>query len=658
MSHYVYAPAFGALPVRALPVRAGALPTREQRNAAALEQARRATPAQKREALKNNRAMANAEIAKQGISNFVEVLANGELKLKTPFSVLDDFGRRMLNQQLPVFSVDASGKVSSKGVAPGTQIVDAMPMLNAEQKRQLKAAPFSFFAGVIDPFIDHIFGAAVQQVMDAGMTSAQRAAKTAKDTGELFKGGYVYDLTTFPFNLATLPVQAIGIDLSKANLKAVNIALEQPGDELFEPVSRRQLKSIRTALAFFVLYFKKWVELHAAFIALLFPEEKVALEKTTGTLVNTPATAFVVDRIPDIPQNAVARNLFRREGTFNGKVVFAVQIPAATGRGTTGYYTLSPKGLLDRAIEAQRQWDQKYEAYKNDKITNATGVIFYGPRMTFLRSQGKTETQARNIIAAEDNFPKQFAEAGSGAGSSPLPTQFRVLFDRPDLGGGLDVENGPRPSDAFIQKLRAEEAAARTATVATVKIDLGPITSGSTSLTSERVKLGSLDGNYVSSSGLGSGTGAEAPAAGFVLTIEGTTITIGTEVALAIIGFGSLVVLASVALPSILIYNIIMGSMGRSTTTEITSGGIKSEQTSDEAAVPAAPPAPPPPPAPLAPPATTPAPPPPAASDDPRLGARGEPGGGTGPSTGGEEGFPVIPVALAAGLALFLLARR
>jgi len=628
-----------------------AVSTKAQRNAAALEQARRATPAQKREALKNNRAKANAEFAKQGVGNFVEVLANGELRLKTPFAALDNFGRAMLRQRLPVFSFDArTGKVSSSSTAPGTQLIDAIPMLDAATKQRLKDAPFSAFLSIADPILDNLVGTAVQRTMDMGMTAAQIREKTAKATDEFGRGGYVYDLTTFPFNLAALPVQAIGIDLSKANLKEVNIALEQPGDELFESVSRRQIKSIRTALAFFVLFFKKWVELHGVMLDMardMF-DEPVVLVKTTGTEENTPSKPYVVDRIPNIPENAVARGLFRREpGLFNGKVVFAVQTPAAQGRGTTLYYTLSPKGLYDRAVEMRRQWDAKYEAYKNDKITNAAGFVVYGPRMTFLRSQGKTETQARNIIAAEDNFPKQFADARD------LPTKFRVAVP-PALGGVPEVDNGPRPLDADINRLKAEyeadlaaRARAAEADAAARKVSL-PLRAGATSTsTSTPTSVASarprvaLSGSYVYAEGLGDAGASAAGTAGAVAATEGAALSEGAQMAL-IIG-GTIVV--GLAVVGGVVFACVALALGYEPVVDVGGDILKgqvdmslgakkvTEEPRDE---------PPP----------------------PRLDARGEsgPGPGPGPGPGGgtteEAGFPVLPVALAAGLALLFLSRR
>jgi hypothetical protein len=170
----------------------------------------------------------------------------------------------------------------------------------------------------------------------------------------------------------------------------------------------------------------------------------------------------------------------------------------------------------------RRQWDAKYEAYKNDKITNAAGVVFYGPRMTFLRSQGKTEMQARNIIASEDNFPAQFQKTGD--------RRFIVLSDRLDLGGGLDRVNGPRPSDAFINRLRTAAAA----------------------------PVGGL-GNYVrpTTAGLGA-TGVEEFAA-VMAAIESFCVAVGPGVVTAIIGGAVLLVGMGVGAT----YLIIMAAMGK-----------------------------------------------------------------------------------------------
>ncbi|MGA1354714.1 MAG: hypothetical protein ACO32I_08100, partial [Candidatus Limnocylindrus sp.] len=493
--------------------------------------------------LKTHRALANADLKKQKLDGLIEVTPSGELRLKTPFAALDDFGRAMLRQRLPVFSVDArTGKVSSSSTAPGTQLIDAIPMLDAATKQRLKDAPFSAFLSIADPILDNLVGTAVQRTMDMGMTAAQIREKTAKATDQFGRGGYVYDLTTFPFDLAIAPLKAIGMDFSKVNLKEVNIALEQPGDELFEPVSRRQIKTIRTVVAFCVLFFKKWLELHGVMLDMLRDsmEDTVPLVSTIGTEENTLDTPYVVDRIPNIPEQAVSRDLFAREGTNQkGQVVYRVQTPAATGQGTTRYYTLSPKGLYDRAVEMQRQWDAKYQAYKNDKITNAAGFVFYGPRMTFLRGQGKTETQARNIIAAEDNFPKQFAEARG------LPLQFRVAVPL-DLGGVPEVDNGPRPSDGSINKLRIEKdrAAARAraaeADAAARKVSLplragATSTSTSTSVASARPRV-ALSGSYVYAEGLGDAGASAAGTAGAVAATEGAVLTEGAQMALIIGG--------------------------------------------------------------------------------------------------------------------------
>jgi len=434
----------------------------------AVQLAAPSTAAGKKEVIKKNRETVQRELNKLA-PGLVTVNADGSLHLANPLTPI--------NAGVSKFMRDSGGWA----------VVDASPLPGA-LKTKLKNQPVTFFIDLFDPLLDAIAGALVK-VMENELdrNSADFKARTTKDLGITrgSRGGFVYDLSTPPFIFT----------LGNPKFREINIWLYPESDALFDEESRGILLRLRSLLAYFVLFFRKPIELQAALLRagldFLFPSD-VVLVKTTGTEVNTPATAFVVDRIPGIPENAIARNLFRREpGTFNGKVVFAVQTPAATGRGETRFYTLSPKGLLDRALEMRRQWDAKYEAYKNDKITNAAGVIFYGPRMTLLRSQGKTETQARNIIASEDNFPKQFADD-----TRNLPTQFRVLFDRPDLGGGFDPVNGPRPSDAFINRLRTAAAAAPVSGLGAHYVSLGadPGTAGGAAGTKTGVDAGTAGG--------------------------------------------------------------------------------------------------------------------------------------------------------------------
>jgi hypothetical protein len=450
------------------------------------------TPAQKRQAIKANTAKIVAEFRAKGVTN-ITVNSDGTLHLKDFASDLDAAARALLNVSSPTFKL-ANNKVTAGPPGKPVDVINALP-LSAEQKRALTQTPFST-----------AFNAATAIITVLSNPQSGVIPLVLKKTGTIF------DLSTFPFNVA--------------GGTRVDISLVQPGDELFDEVSQAKMLRLRTMTALVVLFWRKWAELHAELLKQgldwIFAKEDVVLRKTTGTDLNKPEEPHVVDRIPGIPENAIARNLFRREGTFNGKVVFAVQIPATTGSGATSYYTLSPKGLLDRALEMRRQWDAKYEAYKNDKITNAAGVVFYGPRMTFLRSQGRTETQARNIIASEDNFPAQFQKTGD--------RRFIVLSDRLDLGGGLDRVNGPRPSDAFINRLRTAAAA----------------------------PVGGL-GNYVrpTTAGLGA-TGVEEFAA-VMAAIESFCVAVGPGVVTAIIGGAVLLVGMGVGAT----YLIIMAAMGK-----------------------------------------------------------------------------------------------
>jgi hypothetical protein len=438
------------------------------------------TPAQKRQAIKANTAKIVAEFRAKGVTN-ITVNSDGTLHLKDFASDLDAAARALLNVSSPTFKL-ANNKVTAGPPGKPVDVINALP-LSAEQKRALTQTPFST-----------AFNAATAIITVLSNPQSGVIPLVLKKTGTIF------DLSTFPFNVA--------------GGTRVDISLVQPGDELFDEVSQAKMLRLRTMTALVVLFWRKWAELHAELLKQgldwIFAKEDVVLRKTTGTDLNKPEEPHVVDRIPGIPENAIARNLFRREGTFNGKVVFAVQIPATTGSGATSYYTLSPKGLLDRALEMRRQWDAKYEAYKNDKITNAAGVIFYGPRMTFLRSQGKTEAQARNIIASEDNFPAQFQKTGD--------RRFIVLSDRPDLGGGFDRVNGPRPSDAFIQRLRTAVAAAPVSGLGAHYVSLGADPAGGTAGTKPAVDAGTAGGG---------GQGVAAEVGAWVDTISKALAAIG-----------------------------------------------------------------------------------------------------------------------------------
>lgn len=448
------------------------------------------SPAQKRQAVKNNKSKIIAEFRAKGVTN-ITVNDDGTLHLKDFASDLDAAGRALLNVSAPSFKL-VNDRATAGPPAKPVDVINALP-LSAEQKRALTQTPFST-----------AFNAAT------AILTVLNNPQNGVITNVLKKTGSTFDLSTFPFNIA--------------GATRYDISLAQPGDELFDGVSQAKMLRLRTLTAFLVLFWRKWAELHAELakqgLDWLFAKEDVVLHSTRGTEKNKPDTAIIVDRLPGAVPKA-------EEVNSKGQQVYLVTTQnAQTNQLETTYYALSPKGLLDRALEMRRQWDAKYEAYKNDTITNAAGVIFYGPRMTFLRSQGKTETQARNIIASEDNFPKKFAETRN------LPTQFRVLFDRPDLGGGLDntFVNPPRPSDAFINRLRTAAAAAPVSGL----------------------------GNYVQSSGLGA---EPASTTGFVATmaaIQAFCTACPGIAALIVVG-----VLVVFALVVGLVYNVIMAAMGR-----------------------------------------------------------------------------------------------
>jgi hypothetical protein len=344
-------------------------------------------------------------------------------------SILADGSLHLTNPLIPLNSA-VSEAIRRSG---GWNIVDASPLPSA-LKTKLKNQPVTFFLDLFDPLLDGL-AAVLVSVMEQGIDrkSAGFKNRTTKNTGVPGVGGFVYDLSTMPF-IATL---------NNPKFRNVNIWLYPESDAMFDEESRGIMLRLRSLLAYFVLFFRKPVELQAALaraaLDILFPSNDAPLHSTLGKVFNKPDTAIVVDRIPGV---SLQGPLPVRDSTVAGRVVFSVtKFNSVAKRNESWFYTLSPKGLYDRAVELQRDWDAKYLKYRNDKITNAAGFVVYGPRMTFLRSQGKTEDEARAVIAREDDFPKQFAEARN------LPTQFRVWV-QPSLGGTgfYEVTNGPRPA--------------------------------------------------------------------------------------------------------------------------------------------------------------------------------------------------------------------
>ena len=565
------------------------------------QQVQATSPAQRRAALQRFRSQAIAEFQKQGLGNFVTVTATGELRLLTPFGVLDDIARACLQMPLPSLSLDVTtGKFTTTSTQVGTQMVDAIPFLSAADKARLKNAPFSFVAGIFDPMIDFV-GSVLEDVMDAGMSPAQQSAKTAKDTGRIGSGGsggYVYDLTTFPFSLAAVPLQALGIKIP--NLKAVNIALEQPGDELFEPVSRRQIKTLRTVLAFFVLFFKKWLELHGRFLAkiadMAFPEDDTKVhridEAGDGTSMAQPR---VLERLPSDAVGPFSKSVPSspptvEENNTNRLVWVIPQDNRKNPVQKRSFVTLSAQGFAARKQALARDFDAKYKAFEKD-------FNFWHPDYAarcgwLVNVERKSEREAHDIAAREYELPQKFGALSRG--------KFAITAG-PTLGGGLGGL-GNRHS--------------LTGTVAGL--------SG----------IGALRNLFENYQHLGVPPDP-ASTTGEVVAAEAAGLSEGAIIAIAIcsvVGFGlgvtGAVVLGIVAMDKGFEPDVKVGADK--------DGNLSFEFSADKV-LPSSPPSGPPPPR--------------------------EPPSGGGSSAGTQSesaagGFPVVPVALAAGLALLLLSRR
>jgi hypothetical protein len=611
VSNYVYtgkkAPSLGAFPGLTTGAANATLLQRADLHKFTIKQQVQATsPAQRRAALQRFRPQAIAEFQKQGLGNFVTVTTTGELRLLTPFGALDDIARACLQMPLPSLSLDVTtGKFTTTSTQVGTQMVDAIPFLSAADKARLKNAPFSFVAGIFDPMIDFV-GSVLEDVMDAGMSPAQQSAKTAKDTGELGKGGYVYDLTTFPFSLAVVPLQALGIKIP--NLKAVNIALEQPGDELFEPVSRRQIKTLRTVLAFFVLFFKKWLELHGRFLAkirdMAFPEDDTKLhridEAGDGTSMAQPR---VLERLPSDALGPFSKSVPSSAPTAaeNSANRLVWVIPQDNRKNQKrSFVTLSAQGFAARKQALARDFDAKYKAFEKD-------FNFWHPDYAarcgwLVNVEKKSEREAHDIAAREYELPQKFGALSRG--------KFAITAG-PTLGGGLGGL-GNRHS--------------LTGTVAGL--------SG----------IGALRDLFENYQHLGvppdpASTTVELGAAEAAGLSEGAIIAIAI---CSVVGFGlgvaGAVVLGIVAMDKGFEPDVKVGADK--------DGNLSFEFSADK--VPSGSP-------PSAPPSGS----PPSAPPSREPPSREPPSGGAGTqSESASGGFPVVPVALAAGVALLLLSRR
>lgn len=366
------------------------------------------TSAEVKDLFRKNRAAAQREIDRR-MPGKVTINANGSLHLVNPLTPLN---RAMADIMRPFHGA-----------------IDALPS-TPEVKRKLKTQPITFFIDLFDPVLDAIRDGLIE-TMERGLNRNTQAFRnrTVRDTGEVGKGGFVYDLSTPPFMFT----------LNDPKFKSVNIWLYQPGDDLFDDESRGIILRMRMLLAYFVLFFRKPVELQLILIEkgleFLFGKEDAALVSTLGKEENTKDAPFVVDMLPVVGGGTIEYYGKNRAGQH----IYSVTKREGGQGPKTSYYTLSKKGRYQRGVFLREEWDAKYEAYKNDKITNPIGVVLYGPRMNWLKDRGNTEAQARNVIAAEDNFPKQFAETRN------LPDQFRV-YGVPAYGGGVaPVTNGPRP---------------------------------------------------------------------------------------------------------------------------------------------------------------------------------------------------------------------
>ena len=565
MSNYVYTPAFGALPVRA-----GLLPQ------AAPKSLKDLSPAQKRQAVKNNRSKIIAEFRAKGVTN-ISVNNDGTLHLKDFASDLDAAARALLNTSAPSFKL-VNDRATAGPPAKPVDVINALP-LSAEQKRALTQTPFSTaFNGVTAILI------------------LLNDPQTGVITNVLKKTGSTFDLSTFPFNIA--------------GATRYDISLVQPGDELFDEVSQAKMLRLRTLTAFLVLFWRKWAELHAELakqaLDWLFAKEDVVLTSTVTRGANNPATALVVDRLPleeiekvrGVPRFAPAQR--------HSDGIYEIGERASDGARVVTYFRLSSKGLADRRAALQADYDRKYPAYVQD-------FKFWHPdfaaRVGFVKStEGKSESASVAKVAAEYDLPGRFAREHGVYRDA----RFRVTAGDA-LGGPMVEKNGPRADLKGLGSLGAVDSA----TAATV----------------------SGLGNYVQSSGLGA-----APAVGFVAAMA--AIQAFCVACPVIAGFIVVGVLVVAGLAVGVTYLIIMGAMGRDASffldvKEGKAGGGQAKDLPDPG-----PPSQPPPsrePPPLPP------------DESPPSGG----GGGAGTqSEGASGGFPVVPVALAAGLALLLLSRR
>lgn len=207
---------------------------------------------QKKQAIKNNKSKIVAELNAKGIRN-ITVNNDGTLHLVDFASNIDASLRSLLNTPAVSLVFDQTTKTTKPGPSKKIgDVIDALPVLNADQKRSLKQTPFTTFLNAFNPVLGLL-----NNPQDGVLVEVMRTQ------------GKIYNLSTFPFNVS--------------GAARVDISLVQDGDELFDEPSRASLLRMRTLTAFVVLYFRKWAELHAALfrkgINLVFGTEDVGLER-------------------------------------------------------------------------------------------------------------------------------------------------------------------------------------------------------------------------------------------------------------------------------------------------------------------------------------------------------------------------------------------
>lgn len=210
------------------------------------------SPQQKKQAVKNNKSKIVAELTAKGIRN-ITVNDDGTLHLGDFASDIDASLRSLLNAPAVSVVFDQATKKMKPGPPKKIgDVIDALPLLSADQKRSLRQAPFTTFLNAFNPLLGLL-----NNPQDGVLVEVMRTQ------------GRIYDLSTFPFNIS--------------GATRVDISLVQDGDDLFDEPSRANLLRMRTLTAFVVLFFRKWAELHAALgrkgLDLVFGKEEAGLTR-------------------------------------------------------------------------------------------------------------------------------------------------------------------------------------------------------------------------------------------------------------------------------------------------------------------------------------------------------------------------------------------